>query len=91
MLIRLNSSKQHQAPADANPLKNFPTIIKSIESEQLNDFNTDVVVNTQSIQNVEVNQNQDFINIFNLLEFDGDNILKEKISFQNLVINDNYY
>ena len=35
MLIRLNSSKQHQAPADANPLKNLPTIMKSIESEQL--------------------------------------------------------
>jgi hypothetical protein len=31
----LNSSKQAQAPADASPLKNFPTIIKSIESEQL--------------------------------------------------------
>ena len=36
ILIRLNSSKQAQAPAEASPLKNFPTIIKSIESEQLN-------------------------------------------------------
>lgn len=35
MLIRLNSSKQAQAPAEANPLKNLPTIMKSIESEQL--------------------------------------------------------
>jgi hypothetical protein len=36
MLIRLNSSKQAQAPEAANPLKNFPTIITSMESEQLN-------------------------------------------------------
>lgn len=34
-MILLNSSKQAQAPADAKPLKNLPTIIKSIESEQL--------------------------------------------------------
>ena len=25
ILIRLNSSKQHQAPAEAKPLKNLPT------------------------------------------------------------------
>lgn len=36
MLILLNSSKQAHAPADAKPLKNLPTITKSIESEQLN-------------------------------------------------------
>lgn len=36
ILIRLNSSKHAQAPAEASPLKNLPTIIKSIESEQLN-------------------------------------------------------
>jgi hypothetical protein len=36
ILIRLNSSKHAHAPALANPLKNLPTIIKSIESEQLN-------------------------------------------------------
>jgi hypothetical protein len=35
MLILLNSSKQAQAPAEARPLKNFPTMIKSMESEQL--------------------------------------------------------
>jgi len=35
ILIRLNSSKQAHAPALANPLKNLPTIMKSIESEQL--------------------------------------------------------
>lgn len=35
MLIRLNSSKQAQAPEAANPLKNLPTMITSIESEQL--------------------------------------------------------
>ena len=35
ILIRLNSSKQHQAPAEASPLKNLPTMMKSIESEQL--------------------------------------------------------
>ena len=36
ILILLNSSKHAQAPAAANPLKNLPTIMKSIESEQLN-------------------------------------------------------
>jgi hypothetical protein len=35
MLILLNSSKQAHAPADAKPLKNFPIMMKSIESEQL--------------------------------------------------------
>ena len=35
MLILLNSSKHAHAPADASPLKNFPTMMKSIESEQL--------------------------------------------------------
>lgn len=35
MLILLNSSKQAQAPALANPLKNLATIIWSIPSEQL--------------------------------------------------------
>lgn len=35
MFILLNSSKQAHAPAEANPLKNLPTITKSIESEQL--------------------------------------------------------
>ena len=35
MFIRLNSSKHAQAPAEASPLKNLPTIMKSIESEQL--------------------------------------------------------
>lgn len=34
--ILLNSSKQHQAPADASPLKNLATIKWSIPSEQLN-------------------------------------------------------
>ena len=29
------STVQAQAPADAKPLKNFPTITKSMESEQL--------------------------------------------------------
>ena len=36
IFILLNSSKQAHAPADARPLKNLPTMIKSIESEQLN-------------------------------------------------------
>jgi len=35
MLIRLNSSKQHQAPDAARPLKNLATIRWSISSEQL--------------------------------------------------------
>ena len=34
--IRLNSSKQHQLPDCANPEKNFPNVLKSSPSEQLN-------------------------------------------------------
>ena len=34
-LILLNSSKQHQAPDEASPLKNFPTNWQSIDSQQL--------------------------------------------------------
>ena len=35
MLILLNSSKQHQAPAAAKPLKKFAIILISIVGEQL--------------------------------------------------------
>ena len=34
-LMRLNSSKQHQPPAAARPLKNLPMAMKSKPSEQL--------------------------------------------------------
>lgn len=35
MSIRLNSSKQHQAPQEAKPLKNLPIVIYSISGLQL--------------------------------------------------------
>jgi len=36
MIILLNSSKQAQAPQQAKPLKNFPSIWEDISGEQLN-------------------------------------------------------
>ena len=37
-MMRMNSSKQHQAPLDDRPLKNVPIIVYSISGMQLNKF-----------------------------------------------------